>query len=130
MQIRESVEKALYENAIDLITPELQSGVGHTFGFDALDLFAGVPILEELKPVIERLAKELQPKWHFAFTVQGLMINFSSTISQGRLAILEPDTQDAIQEMADIVITVAMGFYDQMLTRFLLNLVQTDASHV
>jgi hypothetical protein len=58
------------------------------------------------------------------------MINFSSTISQGRLAILEPDTQDAIQEMADIVITVAMGFYDQILTRFLLNLVQTDASHV
>jgi hypothetical protein len=112
MQIRESVEKALYENAIDLITPELQSGVGHTFGFDALDLFAGVPILEELKPVIERLAKELQPKWHFAFTVQGLMINFSSTISQGRLAILEPDTQDAIQEMADIVITYLFSVQD------------------
>jgi hypothetical protein len=130
MQIRESVEKALYENAIDLITPELQSGVGHTFGFDALDLFTGAPILEELKPVIERLAKELQPKWHFAFTVQGLMINFTFWRTQGRMAIIETDAENVVQEAADIVVSVAMRLFDGMLKWLIECLVQKGPSHV
>ena len=122
MQIRESVEKALYENTIDLITPELQSSVGHTFGFDALDLFAGAPVPEGLQPVIERFAKELQPKWYFAFTIQGLMINYASTVSQGRLVILEPDSQNAVQDGAEAVVSTAMILFDVILEWFELEL--------
>lgn len=130
MQIRESVEKALLENAIDLITPELQSGVGHTFGFDSLDLFVDAPVPEGLEPVIEQFAEELQPKWHFAFTVQGLMINFAFLRWQWRIAIVNPDAQDAVQSGANSVVSMAMILFDVMLECLIWSLVQKGPSHV